>query len=277
MQDILRQKNKQDNMRILVLFKMVPNLEDLTESDWETGEALRPLENYARPVINPEDESALELSLRLRDEVGADGVFLAAATADDGQGAQRMGKTLKALGFNRVSLTKADFDRRFCPERIVETLAPEIMDNFDIILTGSRSADGQNGLTSMYLAEFLGWPLVTEVLALRSGVAGHIELESLTDDGLIRQTIKLPLVLAVGNAPSAFLRVPTIKDRLKRGQEPLEIRPNRLEGQIESKKNLISLTALKRELKKRETKLIETGTPAEKAALLFSALKEWSL
>jgi electron transfer flavoprotein alpha/beta subunit len=252
---------------------MVPELENMTENDWITDEGLRPEDRYVRTVINPEDESALELSLRLKDALGPDRSFLAAATVDNNTGAQRMGQTLKALGFDRVSRILADFDLRFCPDLIVKSLKDEIISDYNLILTGSRSADGQNGLTAMYLAEFLKWPLTTEVLDLRLNSHDQIEITSLTDDGLLRQTVVPPMVLAVGNAPSAFLRVPTIKDRLKSGTEPIELR--KLPDQTE--KSFATLTALYRNNLKRETKLVETGTSSKKASLLFSVIKDWGL
>ncbi|MDR3135218.1 MAG: hypothetical protein LBU69_03900, partial [Deltaproteobacteria bacterium] len=194
-------------MRILALFKMVPKLEDLTDSDWEVGPSLRPDDSYAREVANPDDESALEISLRIRDSLGARRCFLAAMTMGDSPAARRFGKTLKALGFDRVSLNPVDFEARFCPDLMAGAIAANISDSFQLVRTGARSADGQNGLTAMYLAEFLKWPLITEVTNayVDPGHPGELSAESLSDGLALLQAVRPPLILSIGNAPSAFL------------------------------------------------------------------------
>lgn len=289
-------------MDILVLFKMVPNLEDLTEADWAVGENLRPVDTYARPIINPEDESALELALRLRDAFKNRVSSLTAATFDDSPGARRMAKTLKALGYSRVLLTPVDFDTRFCPDWIARAALEKTGRNYSLILTGSRSADGQNGLTAMYLAERLGLPLITEVLNLspHDGDSTLIKVESLSDDGLLVQTASPPMVLSIGNAPSAILRVPTIKDRLKSAQEPLEIgTPLSISGgaptalppgvahtnpppggattTVKPGVAHTTLQALWREKQSRVAKVVDAGSPADKAATLLASLQDWGL
>ncbi|MDR0620691.1 MAG: hypothetical protein LBJ61_02260 [Deltaproteobacteria bacterium] len=273
-------------MRILAAFKMVANLEDLTEGDWKIGPNLRPEEAYARPIVNPDDESALELALRLREALGTDKVYLSAITLGDSPGARRVGQTLKALGFDRVTIAVAPKDSRFCPDLIAGRLAP-LAEGFDLIVTGCRSADGQNGLTAMYLAERLGFPLIVETLNFYPAGPGQIAVESLSDDGILSQILTPPIVLAIGNAPSAFLRVPTIKARLDAAKSPLDIiappadpsanHPETTEAyrQPTGTESFASLTTLERLERKRQGQLITEGSPAEKAARLLDALNGW--
>jgi electron transfer flavoprotein alpha/beta subunit len=295
---------------VLVTFKMVPNLEDLTENDWEiggdlSGDHLSPEVTYARPILNPDDESALELALRLRDALGKDKTYLAAASVGHSSSAMRVSQTLMALGFGKVSLIEptdrpnsaptdkptyksnsaptdkpnnapaknTTFDTRFRPDAIAKLLATFAKNDFQIIITGSRSADGQNGLTPMFLAEEIQFPLITEVLNVSPVPPDKFEVLSLTDDGLLSQTFSPPLVLAVGNAPSAFLRVPTLKDRLNIGQRTPEILPTMAEAHDWPSSS--SLQALFRPNKNRETILVDSGSPTEKAAAILAALEKW--
>ena len=74
-------------MKALICFKAVPELEALTGSDWRPDHRFRPETRFARTVINPLDESALELSLKLRDQAAKGGheVHLTALTIGDGR------------------------------------------------------------------------------------------------------------------------------------------------------------------------------------------------
>jgi electron transfer flavoprotein alpha/beta subunit len=140
----------------------------------------------------------------------------------------------------------------------------------------------------MYLAELLGWPLITEVLGVtynkltdnsnrnNGKVAKKIadlEIESLSDDGLINQKIFLPLLLAVGNAPVPYLRVPTLKDRLKI-QKDLLTTQEVTESTTKGARSLLTLNNLQREQKTRPTTLIDTGTSKDKAQLILAKLRE---
>ncbi|MDR2300677.1 MAG: hypothetical protein LBF38_01340 [Deltaproteobacteria bacterium] len=281
-------------MRVLVAFKIVPNLEDLTESDWEIGPNLTPELTYARPMVNPDDESALELALRLRDargknENGAFETYLSAVTLGDTPAARRISQTLMALGFSKVGLVGVNDNGPFAPDLAARYLSPWAGGDFHLILTGQSSADGQNGLTSKYLARLLGYELISEVVGLKSLSAQKIEVESLTDDGLLRQTLAGPTILSVGNAPSAFLRVPTLKDRLKYSKAHPELLPgpgqssgadfpgSNLPGPNLPGKSFADLVSLKREAKTRKTTLVTQGSAEDKAALILKALKDWGL
>ncbi|MDR3135373.1 MAG: hypothetical protein LBU69_04675, partial [Deltaproteobacteria bacterium] len=65
--------------------------------------------------------------------------------------------------------------------------------------------------------------------------------------------------------------VPTIKDRLGQGQGALEIKP----PTSASITPFATLVGLRRESRKRETKTISEGCPADKAIALQAALREW--
>ncbi|MDR1545338.1 MAG: hypothetical protein LBU12_01190 [Deltaproteobacteria bacterium] len=292
-------------MRILALFKVVAELEALTEEDWRVDAELRPQERYVRTTLNPEDESALELALRLREALPPGEAVLTALTIGD-ERADRTAATLMALKFDRVVRLAPPADLRFRPELTAALAAAEILARpQDLILTGCRSADGGNALTPFFLAERLGWPIVAETLSLApasapeaaeggeetgetakaaetAGPSGGasawpggglppLAVESLTDDGLLRQVVVPPLLAAVGNAPSAYLRVPTVKDRLSFGRRPPEVRQAAKGLDVRPRLKLRSLT---RPDERRRVRLVDQGAPSDKAAILLQALTE---
>ncbi|MDR1921956.1 MAG: hypothetical protein LBS31_09505, partial [Candidatus Adiutrix sp.] len=95
-------------MRILVAFKAVADLESLAEEDW-TAPGLQIDERYVKTVINQQDESALELALRLGDRLGPDRSGLWALTIGDGR-ADPLAAYLLALRFGRVFRLPAEAD-----------------------------------------------------------------------------------------------------------------------------------------------------------------------
>jgi electron transfer flavoprotein alpha/beta subunit len=199
-------------IRILACFKMVSRAEDLTEEDWSLSPG--PMEDYARPALSPEDESALELALRLGEALGA----APRALTIGGEKADRQALALLALGFSEVIRIEPlpEIDLRFRPEAIAFLISDYLFENpADLVIAGRRSADGQNALTPQLLAERLGWPLILEVRGLTAaGGPALITSVSSLDDALLTRMFKPPAVLAVGDAPEAFLRVPTLKARL---------------------------------------------------------------
>jgi electron transfer flavoprotein alpha/beta subunit len=266
-------------MRILVCFKTVSEFELMTEDDWKVDECLRPDVRYVKKVLNPEDESALELALRLRDHLSVlSDVNLTALTVGE---ADRFGATLLALGFDSVVTIEASFDTRFDPQTVAKIIAQYSNNNRpDLILTGSRSADGYNNLTPYFLAQNLQWPIISEVTDIAGAAVTGSEVtgddakslnllwvSSLSDEGNLKQKVKLPLILAIGNAPTAYLRVPTLSDRLNAGKKAAV--------KIASKDfsaNNLKLLRLNRELESRSATLVTQKTPKEIASLILSAL-----
>ena len=254
--------------RVLVCFKAVPELEALIGSDWQPDDRFRIDARFVKTVINPLDESALELSLKLRDQAEKIGlsVDLTALTVGDGK-ADSILKTLYALKFNRAARIASEVDLRFCSEQVAVCLFDFISssDHFDLIVMGGRSADGDNARTPLLLAETLGRPCLAQVTEFQLQDGG-LAVVSLTDDGELVQLVRPPLVLAVGNAPSSYLRIPTLKDRMAHGKKEPELLP----ANLEESKPSYEIRSLQYERPERDVVIIDEGTPAEKAARLYN-------
>jgi electron transfer flavoprotein alpha/beta subunit len=247
---------------------MVSRAEDLTEEDWSLSPG--PMEDYARPALSPEDESALELSLRLGEALGA----APKALTIGGEKADRQALALLALGFSEVVRIEPlpEVDLRFRPEAIAFLISDYLSRSpADLVIAGRRSADGQNALTPQLLAERLGWPLILEVRGLSAAAGGPalITAVSSLDDAILTRAFEPPAVLAVGDAPEAFLRVPTLKARLAaKGKGATVIKTD--SSALPSP--LISSPELLREPPSRRGRELK-GTPREIALSLLQAAK----
>jgi len=204
-------------MRILASFKVTPDYEALRAADWAAGVAGRPETRYVRRILNCFDESALELALRLKEALAARG-FPAELGALSVGGAEvdPYLKTLQALGYERVARVDPGAELDFAPLLTSSIIAAFVRraGRCDLLLLGCRSGPGDSGTVPFLAAEELGWPCLTQVTGLEALADGRVRATCATGEGLLSATLRLPCVLAVGNAVVSHLRVPTLTDRL---------------------------------------------------------------
>lgn len=96
----------------------------------------------------------------------------------------------------------------------------------------------------------------------------HLRVTSQEDGRTAVQVVTVPVVLAVGNAPCAYLRVPTLKDKMKFGKRPIEHISLDVEL-AESQSRNVELMELAPIDDSRDTIRIEGETPQEKAEKLY--------
>ncbi|KMZ52523.1 electron transfer flavoprotein subunit beta/FixA family protein [Dorea sp. D27] len=262
-------------MKILGCFKIVPDLDLIAEEDWIADGQLQVDTSYAKLSWNCFDEGALEMMLKLSDlSEGFDVVYELSVLTVGRRQHEAFLKTLYALKFEHVVRVEAEEDKdiRFCPEIIADLAAGYITDTSpqDVVIMGVQSSEGSNGKTPLLLAEELGWPCITEVTALEPVDEGHLKVTSEEDGHTAVQVVGVPCVLAVGNAPSSYLRVPTLKDKMKLGKKPIEhIVPNW--DQLLEKERDVELTELAAVEERRDAVVIEGDTPEEKARQLYES------
>ena len=206
-------------MRILVSFKVTPDYEALREADWAAGARGGVETRYVRRILSCFDESALEMALRLSEgRTGRGATTELAALSIGGRGAEPYLNTLLALGYARAARVPSDTDLDFAPAVIASIVAGYVqqVDHSDVLLLGYRSSPGDSGTIPFLVAETLGWPCLTQVTEVEPLAAGRLRVACMVDEGLLRVTLRLPCVLAVGNAVVSHLRVPTLTDRLAR-------------------------------------------------------------
>ncbi len=290
-------------MRILVGFKVTPDFEALREADWAAG--VGPVgttvgveTRYVPRVLNCFDESALETALRLFDAAVAEGpargglalrnpgaeageatpardpaVSLAALSVG-GREVEPHLHTLLALGYERAARVRAGADLDFAPALVAALIAGYVqqVDHSDMVLLGCRSGPGDSGTVPFLVAEELGWPCFTRVLGVETAGADRVRVVGESDDGLLRATVRLPCVLAVGNAVVSRLRVPTLSARLARREahiEDIDAADLGVDVTAGLERRACVLTGLEAIDRRRQGTVVGGETSGEKAQTLF--------
>lgn len=264
-------------MRILGCFKAVPALDLLTEKDWVANDRQRVDTEYVKLEWNCFDEGALEMMRRLSEySEGLDAVFELEALTIGKKKADSFLKILYALGFSHAARVEAEDGEYYPPERTAKLIAAYAgrrsdAEAYDVIVTGIQSADGNYGKTPYLTAELLGWPCISQVTAMEPAEGACLKVTSKTDKGTKVQIVRPPCVLAVGNAPCAYLRVPTLRDKMGPGKRPIEyLAPEDLLSETDisgpGSERLFAAAPVDR---RRNTVLIEGCSPEEKADIYY--------
>ncbi len=268
-------------LRILVCFKVTPDFEALREADWAAAAADDAAQGvatrYVRRILNCFDESALEMALRLHDARAKHGVATGlGALSVGGRETEPYLKTLLALGYERAARVEPGAALSFAPAIVAAIISGYVqqVDRSDLLLLGCRGGPGDSGAVCFRVAEALGWPCLTQVIEVVPLADDRVRVACMVDDGLLRVTLRLPCVLAVGNALVSRLRVPTLTDRLARR----DMRVNVLSGADlgidiagELRREPCILTGLEAIDRARRGVIIGGETPREKARVLFDS------
>jgi electron transfer flavoprotein beta subunit len=110
-------------------------------------------------VINPHDENAVEEALRIRQANGCGNVSLLSL------GPPRVQKALRwclAMGADTAFHIVADRITRLDPWAVSLSLTRVVRESqYDLILSGKKSLDGETGAVGAYVAELLNLPMVS--------------------------------------------------------------------------------------------------------------------
>ena len=263
-------------MKLLACFKIVPDLDLVAEEDWKAEKELRVDAGYVRPVWNCFDESALEMMLKLSDmSEGFDVVCELSALTVGRKKDESFFRTLYALGFSHGIRVEREEGCLFSPELVAFAVAAYMRKYAmqDVVLMGQQSSDGSNRKTPYLLAERMGWPCVSDVVKMEPVDEISVKVTSQTGAGLLVQVVKAPCVLVVGNAQDSYLRVPTLKDKMRLGKRPVEqVSLEELgmgEGGAEELDDQVRPVCLVPVSSKRDTVWIDGGSPGEKARKLY--------
>lgn len=270
--------------RILTCFHISADLDMLSESEWISGSESGYIDTcYLKKSINCYDESALELTCRFADRCGTAGTdcFCTAVTASPKSG-ERFLETLAAVGFtqtDRIHLMDDAGETVLSSERTAALLYSYIrkQEPFDLILTGMQSADGNQGKVPLLLAELLNIRCISQVIDFYPVDDRHAAVSYYKDDALCGETISYPALLAVGNAADTYLRVPTLKQRMKSKKQPIavfdpEVLRKDFSGICGAEAVFESMAP---DIQKREPVLIDGGDALENAGTMYHYYRKW--
>ena len=198
-----------------MLAKYVPDMSRV-RFDVERGKVDR---SSADLEINPFDLNALEAAVRIKEELGGQ-VFVLS------MGPWRTESALKdtlARGADRAFLLE---DRKFAGADTLATsytIASTIkqLGNFDLILCGEKTVDGDTGQVGPEVAEHLNIPHIACAYELK---VTREEVTATCDIGMERCTFKAPLpVLITVTKDMNTPRLPTFRDRARARQMAVQV------------------------------------------------------
>lgn len=178
-------------MRIVVLMKPVP---DPAAGAERLGPDFR-LDRAASPaVVNGNDEYALEAALKLTESLGGDVVLLAMAPA----GAPETMRKALAMGAHRGVLVTDPALAGSCTLSTARVLAAALRTlEFDLVLAGVDTSDGQGGVVGAGVAALLGLPYLSYAARIEpEPEAGRVRIRRISPTGY--DLLEAPMPALVG-------------------------------------------------------------------------------
>lgn len=213
-------------MKILVCFKVMPIWDKVLEQDWEVFEPNIDI-SYAGMEFNCFDQSALELGLRIKESAVVQGQQVSCTALTVGAFLQdSMAQNLYSIGFDEVVNIENTQPEFACQETAGRISAYAKTGQFDLILTGITGGMAETGMVPFLVAEELSYPIVPDI-ETASFQHNNILAMCHRPDGLWQKTVRLPVVLSVGNSPMV-LRCSTLRARISfKGQSAQRLPANK--------------------------------------------------
>ncbi len=270
-------------MKITVCFKALADYARMSHRDWKWDERHFVDMSFVRRVFNCFDESALEMALKLcgSSESLWGKAEITALTVDDPQGDIFL-KHLIAVGYDHVVRIQCNpgIDLRFNPLAISRMIAAYIKQKAQqLVILGMQGGEGDNRQTGLLVAERLKWPCIREVTkAVRTTPSDCLKVTSRIDGAALVQTVKLPLVLIIGQSlDSPFLRFPTLRQKLTAQKKQITVLSSKALGTDNGalSSNDKTLIGLQKSPQNQPCHFIEGQSPREQSENLYDRyLKE---
>ena len=152
------------------------------------------VEDGLQYVINAWDENAVEASVQLKENHGAETTLVSIGGGDNAD----MIRRCYAMGIENgihiedPALAAAD---SFVYAKVLQKVYEK--GDYDLVITGKQAQDTDNGQTGIILAEYLGLPCVSNVIAIEVVDDQHIQVSRSGDAGTEIVELELPAVITV--------------------------------------------------------------------------------
>ncbi len=203
-------------MKIAVCMKQVP-AESRGSMNEETGVIVRA---GLQPVVNNYDLSALEAALRIRECIPAEiHVFTMGPSK-----AEEVLRTAFSMGADAGYLIS---DKAFSGADVLATSytlhrAIETAGQYDVILCGRQTTDGDTAQVSGALAQWRNLPHVNWVLAIENITQSTVTVEQTVEREKVRMLLPLPCLLSVER--EGFLpRLPSLRLKMAAGKKKITV------------------------------------------------------
>ena len=258
-------------IRITNCFKIEPDLDKVSEEEWRQCAQEGSIDlGYIKSRINLQDEGALELSLRFRDSAAAEGMECTlSAVSGGGNSVISTLQTLAALGFTRTDRIDGtdDFNPELTGAAIAEYL--KVNEKQELIVCGGQSGTGSSRAVPLYIAHRLGILCITNVKDFTPADEDTVRVVYHMDGTDITDTVKTPVVLAVGDVQQAYLRVPTLKQRMASASQQIGHYT-----EYSGHETQMKLKGFRYIEQTRNTEIVEGTNPEEGASVIYSRLKQ---
>ena len=203
-------------MKILTTVKKVVDVE--LNMHVENGAIVQEGLQY---VINAWDENAVESSVQLKEKNKAETTMVSIGGGEDVTKVIRRGYAMgidKGIQIDDPALAKAD---SFAYAKVLKKVYES--GNYDLVITGKQAQDTDNGQTGIILAEYLGLPCVSNVIAIQVIDDKHIKVSRLGDAGTEIVEVELPAVITVDVAINEP-RLPQTRGIMMAKKKPIEVK-----------------------------------------------------
>jgi electron transfer flavoprotein beta subunit len=145
-------------------------------------------------VINAWDESAVEASVQLKETIGAESTLVSVGGGDNTD----MIRRCYAMGIeNGIHIEDSALDK--ADSSIYARVLQKVYEkgDYDLVITGKQAQDTDSGQTGIILAEYLGLPCVSNVVAIEVLDEQHIKVSRSGDAGTEIVELELPALITV--------------------------------------------------------------------------------
>lgn len=180
-------------MKILTTIKKVVDVE--LNINVENGAII---EDGLQYVMNAWDENAVEAAVQLKENNGAETTMVSIGGGDDNIKIIRRGYAMgieNGIQIDDPSLAGAD---SFVYAKVLQKVFEA--GSYDLVITGKQAQDTDNGQTGIILAEYLGLPCVSNVIAIEVVDESHIQVSRLGDEGTEIVELELPALVTVSDS-----------------------------------------------------------------------------
>jgi electron transfer flavoprotein beta subunit len=203
---------KEDALKILTTVKKVVDVE--LNIHIESGAIV---EDGLQYVINAWDENAVEAAVQLKEKHGAETTLVSIGGGDNTDIIRRC----YAMGIeNGIHIDDPALGQVDSPvyAKILQKVCQQC--SYDLVITGKQAQDTDSGQTGIMLAEYLGLPCVSNVVAVEVLDDRHLKVSRLGDAGTEIVALELPAVVTVTDSINEP-RLPAMRGLMMAKKKPI--------------------------------------------------------
>ena len=202
-------------MKILTTIKKVVDVE--LNIHVENGAIV---EEGLQYVMNAWDENAVEAAVQFKEKNSAETTLVTIGGGEDNTKIIRRGFAMgieNGIQIDDPALTEVDSS---VTARVLQKVYEK--GSYDLVITGKQAQDTDSGQTGIILAEFLGLPCVSNVIAIEAVDDQHIKVSRLGDAGTEIVELALPAVVTVSDSINEP-RLPQMRGLMMAKKKAIEV------------------------------------------------------